>query len=167
MAYGNYPNYYNNPYQQNYYQPYQQPQYQPIQQPVQAQSYSPAIMQNGIIWISGEQEAAMYPIAPNNAVALWEKSGKTIYLKSADATGKPTMRVYDLVERAQAASDGGSEQGDKPPAYATKDELSAVAGIIGTIKSEVDTIRTDLYGLAGKKKTAARKPVTEVTDDDE
>ena len=59
---------YQNPYQQGYYPMYQQPQYQqPIQQTVQpqTQSYSPAINQSGIIWISGESEAAMYPIAPN------------------------------------------------------------------------------------------------------
>ena len=32
----------------------------------------------GIIWVSGVQEAQLYPVAPNNAVALWENSGKAI-----------------------------------------------------------------------------------------
>lgn len=161
---------YQNPYQQGYYT-YQQPMMQqPIQQP-QQQNYSPVINQSGIIWISGEQEAAMYPIAPNNAVALWEKSGKTIYLKSADATGKPTMRVYDLVERSQSVSDGISEQGDKLPAYATKDDLAAVVGVvkgfdelIGSLKSDIDTMKGDMYGIAGKKKNA--KKSVEVVEDE-
>lgn len=167
-----YPYYNYNPYQ-NYYQPmYQQPQ--TVQTPVmqQPQSYSPAINQNGIIWISGESEAAMYPVGPNNAVALWQKDGKVIYLKSADATGKPTMRVYDLVERTETASDGVSEQGDKLPAYATKDELSAVVGVvkgfdelIGSIKSDVEAMKGDMYGIAGKKKTTTKKQA-EVADDE-
>lgn len=162
---------YQNPYQQSYYPMYQQPQYQQqIQQPMpQAQqTYSPAINQSGIIWISGESEAAMFPIAPNNAVALWTKDGKTIYLKSADATGKPTMRVYDLVERAETASDGVSASDGKLPAYATKDELSAVVGVVkgfddllGSLKSDIDTMKGDMYGIAGKKKTVRKQEGTE------
>lgn len=161
---------YQNPYQQGYYPVYQQPQYQQIQQPVQ-QSYSPVINQSGIIWISGPQEAQMYPIAPNNAVALWEKSGKVIYLKQADATGKPTITAYDLVERTQSASEGAPAEDVKTHTYATKDELSAVVGVVkgfdellGSLRSDIDTMKGDMYGIAGKKKG---KKAVEVTDDDE
>lgn len=166
---------YQNPYQQGYYPMYQQPQYQqPVQQPMPQtaqQTYSPVINQNGIIWISGESEAAMYPIAPNNAVALWEKSGKTIYLKSADATGKPTMRVYDLVERTETASESPEKADGKTDEYAKKSDLAAVVGVVkgfdellGSLKSDIDTMKSDMYGIAGKKK--AKKPV-EVAEDDE
>lgn len=165
---------YQNPYQTGYYPMYQQPQYQqPVQQPIPQtaqQSYSPAINQSGIIWISGESEAAMYPIAPNNAVALWQKDGKTIYLKSADATGKPTMRVYDLVERSEAVESPEKADG-RTDEYAKKSDLAAVVGVvksfdelIGSLKSDIDTIKGDMYGIAGKKK--AKKQV-EVVEDDE
>ena len=171
-----YPYYNYNPYQQNYYpatyQPMQTAQQPVMQQAQPQQTYSPAINQSGIIWISGPQEAAMFPVGPNSAVALWQKDGKVIYLKSADATGKPTMTVYDLVQRTETASDGVSEQGDKLPAYATKDELSAVVGavkgfdeLIGSIKSDIDNMKGDLYGIAGKKKTATKKQA-EVVDDE-
>lgn len=171
---------YQNPYQQGYYPMYQQPQYQqPIQQPVQQpiqqtapQTYSPVINQNGIIWISGEQEAAMYPIAPNNAVALWAKDGKTIYLKSADATGKPTMRIYDLVERAESVSEATEKADRKSDEYATKRDLAAVVGVvkgfddlISGMKADIEKMNGDLYGIAGKKRTV-KKPV-EVEEDDE
>lgn len=164
---------YQNPYQQGYYPVYQQPQYQQIQQPVQPQqTYSPVINQSGIIWISGESEAAMYPIAPNNAVALWAKDGKTIYLKSADATGKPTMHVYDLVERSQSASEPSEKDGDKTDEYAKKSDLAAVVGVVkgfdellGSLKSDIDTMKSDMYGIAGKKKTT--KKAVEVVEDDE
>lgn len=164
---------YQNPYQQSFYQPYQQQpimQPQPVQQQMsqQPQNYSPFVNQSGIIWISGPQEAQMYPIAPNNAVALWEKSGKSIYLKQADATGKPTITVYDLVERkdVNSFSDAPAEN----TTYATKDDLAAVVGvvkgfddIIGTLKTDIDTMKGDMYGIAGKKKPAKK---AEVEDDE-
>ena len=166
---------YQNPWQQGYYPMYQQPQYQqPVQQTMQQtqQTYSPVINQNGIIWISGESEAAMYPIAPNNAVALWEKSGKTIYLKQADATGKPSMKVYDLVERAETPADGVSETDGKLPAYATKEELKAVVDAVKSFgvaitsaQSDIDALKGDMYGIAGKKKSARK--TQEVAEDDE
>ena len=152
-----------------YYQTYQPqyPQYfpnnyQPMQQP--QQTYNPVANQSGIIWVSGDQEASLYPIAPNNAVALWARDGKTIYLKSADATGKPSMKVYDLVERAETASDASTDADGKQTAYATKDELKAVVdavrgidSFVSSIKTDVDKMSGDLYGIAGKKK--AKKTV--------
>lgn len=176
-AYNYYPATYQ-PYGQFYYpMNYQQPVMPQTVMPQQtmqntqqqtAQNYSPAVNQSSIIWISGEQEAQMYPIAPNNAVALWEKSGKTIYLKQADATGKPTMTVYDLVERSQTAQNGATAQSDKSVSYATKDELSAVAGtihdvnsMISALKGDIETIKGDMYGIAGKK-----KPVKKENEDD-
>lgn len=88
-----------------YYQPYQPPmadqlmqlrqnQFQPMQQPAQQQSPS-------IVWVQSEMEAARYPVAPNNAVTLWDSNTPVVYLKQADASGKPSMKVYDLVERTQ------------------------------------------------------------------
>lgn len=156
-----------NYYGQNYANPYPyQPVYQsPMIQPQQmqnvpqvqsTQNYSPVISQSGIIWISGLQEAQMYPIAPNNAVALWQKDGKTIYLKSADATGRPSLVIYDLVERKETASESSSEQNDKVPVYATKDDLEVVVGAIKSISGDIETMKSDLYGVAGKRKSAKK-----------
>ena len=58
---------------------------------------------NGIIWVSGKGEADGYLIAPNSAVALWDTHNPVIYLRQADSTGKPTTKVYDLVERTDNA----------------------------------------------------------------
>ena len=88
------------------YQPYQPPmadqlmqlrqnQYQPnIQQVPQQQSPS-------IVWVQNEMEAANYLVAPNSAVTLWDSNSPVVYLKQADASGKPSMKIYDLVERTQ------------------------------------------------------------------
>ena len=104
----------------------------------------------------------MYPLAPNNAVALWEQSGKVIYLKSADATGRPTMRVYDLVERKDP-SPGTSASDAKVSDYATKEELGTVAGAIKNVLSDIEQMKSDLYGVAGRKKPAKK---VEAEDDD-
>ena len=139
-------------------QPMMQQPVQPVQMP-QAQTV-PVQSPSGIIWISGMQEAQMYPVAPNNAVALWENSGKTIYLKQADATGKPTMRIYDLVERTETSSSAGAHD-EKAPNYVTKDELGTIVEAVKGLASEVDTMKGDLYGVAGRKKTAKKAEVTE------
>ena len=168
MAYPFYP--YQNQYQQSYY-PTFQTQQMPVSQTFQNQQnanqpYNPVSNQTGIIWISGESEATMFPIAPNSAVALWEKSGKTIYLKQADATGKPTITIYDLVKREDSANDSQTES-----VYATKDDISSLASslnginqIVNSIQNDVDSIKGDMYGIAGKKK-AVKKSV-EVADDE-
>ena len=101
MAFGN--NYAYNPYINPYASPYN-PQPQPqsmmpnFQQPQipQMQQQTP---QNGFVWVDGIEEANNFYVAPNNAVQLWDKNLPCIYKKSADAAGKPTMQIFDLVER--------------------------------------------------------------------
>ena len=51
------------------------------------------------MWVDGIEEANNFYVAPNNAVQLWDKNSPCIYKKSADAAGKPTMQIFDLVER--------------------------------------------------------------------
>lgn len=91
------------------YQPYQmyqppmadqlmqlrQNQYQPNMQQVPQQE-APSI-----VWVQNEMEAANYLVAPNSAVTLWDSNAPVVYLKQADASGKPSMKIYDLVERTQ------------------------------------------------------------------
>ena len=98
------PNY---PYYYQPYQPYQPPmadqlmqlrqnQYQPNMQQVPQQQAAPSI-----VWVQNEMEAANYLVAPNSAVTLWDSNAPVVYLKQADASGKPSMKIYDLVERTQ------------------------------------------------------------------
>lgn len=112
------------------YQPYQPPmadqlmqlrqsQYQPNMQQVPQQQAAPSI-----VWVQSEAEAMTYPVAPNNAVTLWDSNAPVVYLKQADASGKPSMKIYDLVER-------NSRPVQAPPVpaveYATKEELAALS----------------------------------------
>ena len=101
MAFGN--NYAYNPYINPYASPYN-PQPQPMMQNFQQQQQAMPQMQqqtpqNGFVWVDGIEEANNFYVAPNNAVQLWDKNLPCIYKKSADAAGKPTMQIFDLVER--------------------------------------------------------------------
>ena len=52
--------------------------------------------QNGtssLIWVNGEVGAKSYLVAPNTTVVLWDSESQTIYLKSADAAGMPSIKV--------------------------------------------------------------------------
>ena len=101
MAFGN--NYAYNPYINSSASPYNpQPQPQPMMQNFQQPQIPPMQQQtpqNGFVWVDGIEEANNFYVAPNNAVQLWDKNSPCIYKKSADAAGKPTMQIFDLVER--------------------------------------------------------------------
>ena len=91
------------------------------------------VAQSGVQWVSGEQEARNWMIAPNAAVALWDSSAPTVYLKQADASGKPTLKTYDLVERLASAPDA---QKAPAPEYVTRKEFDALAALVGEIKGK-------------------------------
>lgn len=56
-----------------------------------------------LLWVLNENEATSYAVAPNNTVVLWDKNNPTIYVKSADAQGVPSMRILDFTERAPSS----------------------------------------------------------------
>ena len=78
------------------YQPFYGNQGMNYQPPMQAPSQG---QNNGITWVSGEAGAKAYLVAPNNTVQLWDSEAQTIYLKSADASGMPTMKILDYTIR--------------------------------------------------------------------
>lgn len=136
MAYGYQPYY-------TPYAPYQPPmpdqlaqlragQYQPMQPPQQPQQGNAQI-----VWVPGGQAAFEYPVAPNSAVALWDSTAPVIYLKQADASGKPTTKIYDLVERNAAAPPASPPATVQAPAveYATKEDLAALAARVEALST--------------------------------
>lgn len=128
-----------NPYYQNPYYP--QPMPDNLMQMRQQQMMQPApppVPQNpvatgGVQWVSSEQEARGYLIAPNSAVALWDSSAPTVYLKQSDASGKPTLKIYDLVERAETPRTAPQEKGVE---FVTRKEFDALAALVGELKGK-------------------------------
>lgn len=119
---------YNNGYPATY--PYMvQPQYQAPQQ------------QNGIIWIQGEAAAKSYLVAPNTSVALWDSESQTVYIKSADASGMPSMRILDYTIRDTAQNTPAALPASD---YATKADFDA-------LKNQIESLKMRLGKLTKKE----------------
>lgn len=128
-----------NPYYQNPYYP--QPMPDNLMQMRQQQMVQPApppmpqnpVATGGVQWVSSEQEARGYLIAPNSAVALWDSTAPTVYLKQSDASGKPTLKIYDLVERAETAPNAPQKPGVE---FVTREEFDRLAALVGELKGK-------------------------------
>ena len=128
MAYNSYypmyPQYFNTMQNQQVQQPQQQPQ-------------------TGIIWVSGIAGAKGFLVAPNTTVQLWDSEAQIIYLKSADASGMPSIKIIDYTIRDM--SQPIQQQPTQSTAYVTQkefDELKQqVQQILGGRKDE-STIST-------------------------
>lgn len=69
------------------------PQYQQMQQP-----QTPQVQNGGITWVSGMESAKSFLIAPNTSVMLLDSENPFFYIKSADQSGMPTLRVFKFEE---------------------------------------------------------------------
>lgn len=124
------------------YQPYPQPTY--AQQYQQSQQYQNQQAQPSpnLIWVQGEAGAKSYLVAPNQSVTLWDSESQTIYIKSADASGMPSIRVIDYTfrenpaQKAQNAPEGG---------FATKEEVD-------TIRQDLMVLRANYEAMKGAEK---------------
>ena len=145
------PTYYE-PAQQNpmgqFNQQFQQPM-QNAQMPIQTQ---PA---NDFLWVLNENEATSYPVAPNNTVTLWDKNLPTIYIKSVNAQGVPSMRILDFTERSATASKTPSTPSlNSPNNFVTLDSFNA-------LKCDVEALRGKLNELNAKPVAKSKKTEVE------
>ena len=116
------------------YQPYY-PQYQTGTQIPLPQN------KGGIIWVQGEAGAKSYLVAPNTTVQLWDSEEQIIYLKSADASGMPSMKILDYTIRsANSPSTNISISDDN---YISKDELNTVQAKIKAIQKEIEKLKSE------------------------
>lgn len=53
---------------------------------------------NYYTFVNGLDGAKAYPIMPNQSLMLMDSENPVCYMKSADNTGKPTLKCYKLVE---------------------------------------------------------------------
>lgn len=128
-----------------------QPMYYPQQNQVQGtqmslpnQPQQPQI-NNGIIWVQGEAAAKSYPIAPNSSVPLWDSEANVIYIKSADMSGMPSIKVLDYTMRdVTARTPEISPQSE----FATKDDISVLEKEISSLRSKFER----MSGVGEKRK---------------
>ena len=119
----------------NYFPTGYQPMYQPNAYQTQTSVGSAqSSTQNLLIWVQGEAAAKSYPIAPNTSVPLFDSEANVIYIKSADMSGMPSIKILDYNVR-----DNTPHKADIQPVadYATKDDLM-------NIQKEVDALKAKL-----------------------
>ena len=113
---------------------------QPVQQPVPA----PQPQNSNLIWVQGEAGAKSYLVAPNTTVQLWDSEKQSIYLKSADATGMPSMKILDYTIRDTTPSNASVTAPMAPPKnaidYATKADVDALYAHLMALKDEVESM---------------------------
>jgi hypothetical protein len=151
MAYQYQPmnNYYGQPYYQGgavpdtlnqYKGQYQQPM-QP--QPMPQQVMPAPIPSNDMIWVLGEIEATSYPVAPNNTVTLWDKNEHTVYIKSVNAQGVPSMKVLDYSERtAEGKNEPHEHECQCNKDFVHIDEFNQLKANFEALANKVETIQS-------------------------
>lgn len=149
---------FNNGFPVTYTPQYYVPQYATMQQPVMQQSAPVQPMQpiqptqpqqtqannNNLIWVQGEAGAKSYLVAPNTTVQLWDSESQSIYLKSADASGMPSMKILDYTIRDSAPVNAPvmaqQMQPVNPMDYATKAEIEAITAQLNTLRDEINSM---------------------------
>lgn len=106
--------------------------YYPQQNNPQGNSFQNGTSSN-LIWVQGEAGAKSYMVAPNQTVTLWDSEAQVIYLKSADASGMPSIKALDYTIRDSAAK---SPEIQPTASFATKDEVIALQKEINALKAK-------------------------------
>ena len=124
----------------NYFpQNYQMPAYYPTQSNAYPTQQSVGTNTNALIWVQGEAGAKSYMVAPNQTVVLWDSEQDVVYIKSADASGMPNVKVLDYTIRNNGAQKAEIlAQKD----FATKDDVELLKKEINALKSKFE-VRKD------------------------
>ena len=130
---------------------YQQPM-QP--QPMPQQMMPMPVPSNDMVWVLGEIEATSYPVAPNATVTLWDKNEQTIYIKSVNAQGVPSMRVLDYKERnAEPKNVPQTNENINNEQFVSIDEFNTLKAKFEDLAGKFDEITTAPKTKTSKKET--------------
>lgn len=109
--------------------------YQPFQNNTAPQAQNNYAPSQNLIWVQGEAGAKSYLVAPNSTVTLWDTESETIYIKSADASGMPNMKVLDYKIRGNAVETANIPMQN---GFATKDDLNALRDELTALKARIE-----------------------------
>ena len=96
--------------------------------------------------MQGESGAKSYLVAPNCTVQLWDSESNTIYLKSADASGMPSIKILDYTIR------NNDNEKTKVDSYQNKIEncgsletkINNINNKISEIEKEIDQMKSTM-----------------------
>ena len=98
-------------------------------------------VQNSLIWVQGINAAKSYPVAPNTSVPLFDSEANVVYIKSADASGMPSIKILDYNVR-----DSEPRKAESAPQmdFVTHNELA-------DIQKEIDALKAKFERTADKR----------------
>lgn len=98
-------------------------------------------VQSSLIWVQGINAAKSYPVAPNTSVPLFDSEANVVYIKSADASGMPSIKILDYNVR-----DNEPRKAESAPQadFVTHNELA-------DIQKEIDALKAKLERTADKR----------------
>lgn len=118
----------------------------------------------GLLWVQGENAARSYLVAPNSTVLLMDSDASRFYLKSADNAGMPNLRTFEYKEVTQNIPQSPQttprNMDDK---YVTREEYNSLRAECGRIMDRLNSFppatpqintseRTGAKGNVGKSK---------------
>lgn len=92
-----------------------------------------------LIWLSGEQAAWDYLVAPNNAVHIRDTTQPRLYVKRADSSGKPSLQIYDRVERTAQQNAPAMPAAQSQPVI-TREEFDGIKRELEALKEQYGKI---------------------------
>ena len=155
-------------------------QNQPVmQQPMQVQQVQPAqvsgsnqpvqqIQNGGFVTVRSEADAKAYPVAPGMSVTFKHETQPYCYTKTMGFSQfeAPRFEKFRLVKEDDDTQGEAKEQ--DASTYVSQEDFGKVVNVVqglnelvGNMKTDLENVKGDLYGIAGKKKTARKSEVVE------
>ena len=147
-------------------------QQMPMQQPIQQMAMQTPIQtmpmaqpSDDRIWVQGEAGAKAYFVAANATVVLWDTESPTLYIKSADATGKPLD--MDIIDLSRRSKDIATMPQNPPTEHkCTCGDKFVLKKDFQALQSEFEALRSEWEVLKEKPKAkTAKKAVEEVENE--
>jgi len=163
-----YPNYYPASYQPVYQQGYQQPT-PTVQQAQPQQSFATnqnQVQNGGFVPVRSEAEARAYPVAPGTSITFKNETAPYCYTKTMGFSQleAPRFEKYRLVkedepETSEASGEVKQEYVSKADFGVVVDSVKGLNEIVALMKNDVDGLKSEVYGLAGRKRNVKKQEV--------
>lgn len=126
--------------QRNWQQQYPVMNQQNYQQQNQQQNNN-----SNMVWVQGEAGAKAYVLPNNTTLPLWDSEAQVIYIKSVDASGKPSMTILDYVDRNAPVQ----EEKEKDE-YVTKTDLDLLNNKFEAVSEQIDSLNGQVQKIENK-----------------
>ena len=92
-------------------------------------------------WVQGVSGAKSYLVAPNTSVDLWDSESNTIYVKSADASGMPSIKILDYTVRELNQNIPIAETNVIDGDYVSREDFEALRDELEALKGKLNNLK--------------------------